>query len=500
MLRNPYFRTVTNFDEVEKIVNGLNQTRNQIQNKVIQDKIGTTDILQEAELNLTPLLNQHDIHMKVNTLNKQELKRLGQLIDKDDIKLRNLSKMDLSNLLDKAIREAKIAPTKKIKIDRESIEELASLLQSTDKSPEDILDGSFLQFEESILDDLPDVNIVDEIEEDADEGTSKGKEKSDDIVINPKLVSNGGLKKSLFTVGNKQQIGKSGLIKGTENKLEVINASDNRKIMFENPSKGLLDLLYREYPYFKGHQPLVSDKLKHIKSEDYQDYANILNFVEVPTYKKGAKKPKKASVYDYSRSLIAGSENVSGNPIKDTKLDKIKTRGFGLKHGYKLTQGGGFGKLSIDLDDLFNHLTLTAKKGGKVVMNKKVDIDLVDLLSKRYNPRKKYSKSAISDFRKLVKLSELPVHRGTGKFKFLQQKHVRPDLFSKKNVTQGGVIPILNGDQVINDLFVKVGNLLAGNNNPQTRNECMILLDSALNMGVITPSQHSKIFSNISSI
>ncbi len=45
-------------------------------------------------------------------------------------------------------------------------------------------------------------------------------------------------------------------------------------------------------------------------------------------------------------------------------------------------------------------------------MDKKAPVDLVELLTKSYNPRINYSDKIIKTFQDLVKLFRLPVHTG----------------------------------------------------------------------------------------
>ena len=61
-------------------------------------------------------------------------------------------------------------------------------------------------------------------------------------------------------------------------------------------------------------------------------------------------------------------------------------------------------------------LHLVAKKDGTKVIDKKVDFDMIDLLSKRFNSKKKYSDLSKLVFNELNKLSEIPIHRTSKKF------------------------------------------------------------------------------------
>ena len=65
-------------------------------------------------------------------------------------------------------------------------------------------------------------------------------------------------------------------------------------------------------------------------------------------------------------------------------------------------------------------------------MDKKADVDLVDLLTKkRYNPKKVYSEKSINLFKELVKQSGLPVHVGSGKYSLINPKSVNKEQIIK---------------------------------------------------------------------
>ena len=62
------------------------------------------------------------------------------------------------------------------------------------------------------------------------------------------------------------------------------------------------------------------------------------------------------------------------------------------RNAYKISSGGKYGNLIIDVPKLMGQLHLVAKKDSNKVLDKKVDFDTIDLLTKRFNSKKKYSK------------------------------------------------------------------------------------------------------------
>ena len=89
----------------------------------------------------------------------------------------------------------------------------------------------------------------------------------------------------------------------------------------------------------------------------------------------------------------------------------LKPKGSGIytqpkRNAYKISQRGQYGGLVIDLPKLYGHLKVVAHKNGQKVYDKEADFDTLDLLTKRFNSKKKYSELARSVFNDLNRLSE----------------------------------------------------------------------------------------------
>ena len=69
----------------------------------------------------------------------------------------------------------------------------------------------------------------------------------------------------------------------------------------------------------------------------------------------------------------------------------------------------------IDIPKLLGQLRLVATKDKRKVIDKKVDFDTIDLLTKRFNSKKKYSDIAKMVFDELNELSEIPIHKSSKK-------------------------------------------------------------------------------------
>jgi len=99
------------------------------------------------------------------------------------------------------------------------------------------------------------------------------------------------------------------------------------------------------------------------------------------------------------------SETIETPETKETKggegLYKMKGKQYSQqkRHAYKLDSYGRFGNLFIDGVQLMQYNKLVATdNNGNIVMIKKVDPSLIELLKKKYNKNKKYSESAKKDF------------------------------------------------------------------------------------------------------
>ena len=73
-----------------------------------------------------------------------------------------------------------------------------------------------------------------------------------------------------------------------------------------------------------------------------------------------------------------------------------------------MTKYGKYGKLTIDVPQLEKTWT-SGKRSGDGFLNEKVDSDFIDLISKRYDTKKKYSNLSKAVFKTLTDLSGLEI-------------------------------------------------------------------------------------------
>ena len=170
--------------------------------------------------------------------------------------------------------------------------------------------------------------------------------------------------------------------------------------------------------------------------------------------------------------------------IKDylERLKKIKTapqhEGTGIlsqrkRNAYKISQGGSYGNLIIDLPKLMGQLRLVAHKNGSKVYDKVVDFDTIDLLTKRFNSRKNYSNLSKKVFEKLNSLSEIPIDKTSKKYKKIGS----------------GVEFFSDSNELMTRMELLVGEMNAGNDRNDVRNEFIEITHVLHKLGLIDVSQ-----------
>ena len=124
--------------------------------------------------------------------------------------------------------------------------------------------------------------------------------------------------------------------------------------------------------------------------------------------------------YDEGIEIIRKYRQRIGILEESTKTLKV---GKGIytqkeRNAYRINPNTGvYGNVTIDVPKLYGQLKLTAHKDGKKVYDKQVDFDTLDLLTKRFNGKKKYSPLSKMVFDDLNGISDIPIHRTSNKYK-----------------------------------------------------------------------------------
>ena len=157
-----------------------------------------------------------------------------------------------------------------------------------------------------------------------------------------------------------------------------------------------------------------------------------------------------------------------------------KTLGQGYmqpkRNAYKISSGGQYGNLIIDIPKLMGQLHLVAKKDGNKVIDKKVDFDTLDLLTKRFNSKKNYSDLSKMVFNQLNQLSEIPIHRSSKKYSKIGS----------------GILYYNDPSDLINRMELLGGSILADNDG--VKNEFSEIAHKLFQLGLINNEKLNDLF------
>ncbi len=158
----------------------------------------------------------------------------------------------------------------------------------------------------------------------------------------------------------------------------------------------------------------------------------------------------------------------------------------------KLSANGDLGDINVSLPRLLEHMELIVKKkkGGKVMMRKKgVPLDLIRLLTRRYNPKSTYSDDAKGIYRKIINLAKVPLGQSHS-----QKEHIMGTGF-KVPVTpmpneETEIIEEHKPDDVLEKLMVALGTWKNGNRNNIVKNKISSYADFLLKHNLIDKKEH----------
>ena len=191
---------------------------------------------------------------------------------------------------------------------------------------------------------------------------------------------------------------------------------------------------------------------------------------EVVRYEENEKKRAVLNKYLATiKDAVASSKYKKGSGIRKYKQPK--------RNAYKISNSS-YGNLSVDVPKLKNEMKLNVFRGGKLIYQANADKSLVDLLTKRFNPRSKYSLKAVKIFNDLNLLANLPRHPSSGKSKLLGS----------------GVVYYNDPNELAERMKILVGSMAAGNNSPVIRNDLAMINDEFLKIGAIDQTIHEKFY------
>ena len=303
----------------------------------------------------------------------------------------------------------------------------------------------------------------------------------------PKMIEDKGSDEDLIQLGDDED-----LIQLGDDKADEVEASTSKKkIKSLNIDKGIDD----DYiTFLDGKQlPLPSKVLNenmdtdNIKKQVVSKYNYSLKYITENSTKKGEPlkklKPSQLNIYQKHKKSLEYFDDYFKRlqNIEDSK----KYVGEGIytqkkRNAYKISQNGQYGGLVIDLPKLYGHLKVVAHKNGQKVYDKQADFDTLDLLTKRFNNKKKYSELARSVFNDLNRLSEIPIHRTSKKYSKLGS----------------GVVYYNNPQDLLSRLELLGGSMSAGNDSNDVREEFVNIAHMLNKLKVINNKQMNGIIKN----
>ena len=171
------------------------------------------------------------------------------------------------------------------------------------------------------------------------------------------------------------------------------------------------------------------------------------------------------------------------------RYNAYKTKGQGMRkykqpkrNAYKIQNSSNrspsvwhYGGLLVDYPKLMNNMLLDVFKDNKLVYQDKADRSLIDLLTKRYNPKTKYSIDAVRIFNDLNLLANIAKHKS-----------------SKKSNMIGSSLFVDGSDpnKLAKRLEIIVGSLNAGNNSRILKNDLTLINNELHRIGAITKEMH----------
>ena len=303
----------------------------------------------------------------------------------------------------------------------------------------------------------------------------------------PRMIEDKGSDEDLIQLGDDED-----LIQLEDDKADEVEASTSKKkIKSLNIDKGIDD----DYiTFLDGKQlPLPSKVLNenmdtdNIKKQVVSKYNYSLKYITENSTKKGEPlkklKPSQLNIYQKHKKSLEYFDDYFKRlqNIEDSK----KYVGEGIytqkkRNAYKISQNGQYGGLVIDLPKLYGHLKVVAHKNGQKVYDKQADFDALDLLTKRFNNKKKYSELARSVFNDLNRLSEIPIHRTSKKYSKLGS----------------GVVYYNNPQDLLSRLELLGGSMSAGNDSNDVREEFVNIAHMLNKLKVINNKQMNGIIKN----
>ena len=262
-----------------------------------------------------------------------------------------------------------------------------------------------------------------------------------------------------------------------------------KKTQIQHPIINIANLFHKEdneiLKSFGLDEPMNVYLMKEKQLIDLKSRVNNINHTEIGqrkrqlTMKMGAKAKnedeykeleRKKQTLDKYKTFIEDNLRYNAHKTKGEGIRKYKQP---KRNAYKI-QNSHFGGLLVDYPKLMNNMLLDVYKDNKLVYQDKADRSLIDLLTKRYNPKTKYSIDAVRIFNDLNLLTNMAKHKSS----------------KKSNMIGSSLVDGSDPNKLAKRLEIIVGSLNAGNNSRILKNDLTLINNELYRIGAITKEMH----------
>lgn len=505
------FKKVNSQEEIDRLINEYVSTRKELQEKSIKEETGVQLEKEKAELITKPI---------VEALIGPQI-----IVDEDGLKIKNpepdsllsisegirdeLNRQGVDRGTQTQIMRDILAGTTST---RQLLRNLKKSFYDNNASASDVLGFVRNLIDSELVDAETGADFLDEISGDY---TNIIDELSASIESNLDLLSTGTLsssdEKSLASLILESSSDLSKAVEMSSSLSEI-----NRSISESSPDLGDTTRFYREIVEISSRvgreregDPGTSTALRveEALEEARQRRRESENFPFSTLSEDEAFAEEFLRTLPTTTNISRDTTTGSGMPLKIGAGHGGQKR----RHAYKIDEFGNFGILKIDVPTFQNYLRLRGYLDGQLMVDQIVDKDTFDLLTKRFNPRRKYSKESIKIFQNLVDIAKLPLYPGSKKFQLLTDEQKRLTIpTSDYGIKRPKAIPDISklGGKILKPKYVKVvqsddelierlgfiiAGMKAGNTSKLLKSEVMDIIDILLKKSIISPTEHKAI-------
>ena len=276
-------------------------------------------------------------------------------------------------------------------------------------------------------------------------------------------------------------------------KTKILNPILNVNKLFNKDDEEIL----KSFKLPESYKLIIKDEKELIQ---LKSRVNDINVTEIGKQKRQLtnKMGEKAKNDDKYKELERKKETL--DKYKNFIIDNLKykaytTKGEGIRkykqpkrNAYKI-QNSHYGGLLIDYPKLINNMLLDVYKDNKLVYQDKADRSLIDLLTKRYNPKTKYSIDAVRIFNDLNLLTNIAKHKSSKKSNMIGSSlWLLPPAHGGSSLVDRS-----DANKLAKRLEIIVGSLNAGNNSRILKNDLTLINNELYRIGAITKEMHDAL-------